>query len=174
LPETIDAAIYLAGINIVKPVEEMTIEEWQKVIDINLTGAFRFAKTCLPGLKRAGTSTFVGISSIMATHPYPNRSPYAASKAGLEGLIRQLAVEWGKYGIATQGVRLGHLEGLMKTGTKSTELLDTVKKHVPSGILIQPEDVGSYIAWLCSGRAQAISGGIIDFDPAYSINRWPL
>ena len=174
LPEKIDLAIYLPGLNVVKSTEELKEEEWDNVINVNLKGAFLFAKAAFKAMKKSGEATFVVISSIMVTHPYPKRLAYASSKAGLEGLVRELAVEWGEYGISTQAIRLGHLSGLMKSTPVDPRLLDSVKVKTPSHRLIEHIDVAKYILWLSEGGAKSVSGGVIDFDPAYTINRWPL
>jgi 3-oxoacyl-[acyl-carrier protein] reductase len=174
LPYEFEAGIYLAGINVVKPAEEMTLSEWGDVLDINLTGFFEFTRACLPAFKRNGGGHLVAISSIMVTHPYPMRSAYAASKAGLEGLIRSLAIEWGKYNVKVNGLRLGHLNGLMKSTSINPNFLESVKSKTPNNNLVNPEAVGKYIEWLLLDSDSCISGSIIDFDPAYTINRWPL
>jgi len=90
----------LAGVNVVEDTQNLSEADWGRVLATNLTGAFLFAKAAFPALAAAGQSAFVGISSINTMHPYPRRAAYAASKAGLEGLIRELAVEWGGHGIA--------------------------------------------------------------------------
>lgn len=174
LPDTIDLAVYLPGLNIVKKTEDLKEEEWDRVMGVNLKGAFLFAKAAFPAMKKSGNATFVVISSIMVTHPYPMRLAYASSKAALEGLTRELAVEWGSYGISTHAIRLGHLSGLMKSTPASPGLLDAVKRKTPSGQLIEPSDVAKYIIWLAEGGARSVSGSITDFDPAYTLNRWPL
>jgi NAD(P)-dependent dehydrogenase (short-subunit alcohol dehydrogenase family) len=174
LPEKIDVAIYLAGVNRVAAAESLSEADWDRVFNVNLKGLFLFAQKAFPALKAAGHSSLIAISSIMATHPYPNRLAYAASKAGLEGLIRALAVEWGEHGIATHALRLGHLSGLMKSTVTNPELLNAVRRHTPSGSLVEPTEVAKYISWLANGGCASISGSIIDFDPAYTLNRWPL
>ena len=174
LPPRIDAAIYLAGINKVQKAEELSEADWDHVLNVNLKGAFLFYQKAFPALKAAKKSSIIGISSIMATHPYPGRIPYTASKAALEGVLRSLAVEWGEYGIATHGIRLGHLEGLMKTTVANPNLLKMVRENSPLHELVQPENVASYIAWLAKGGCHSVSGSIIDFDPGYTINRWPI
>ena len=174
LPKRVDAAIYLAGINVVKDIEVLSEDDWDRVLNVNLRGAYLFAKAVLPSLKNGSDATFITISSIMATHPYPGRTAYATAKAGIEGLTRALAVEWGPYGIATHSIRLGHLVGLMKSTVANPQLLAAVKESTPSGHLIEPNEVAKYINWLCTGGAKAVSGSVIDFDPAYTLNRWPL
>lgn len=174
LPSKIHAAIYVAGINEVCAFEDLSEESWDRVFNVNLKGAFLFAQAALPAMKAAQSACFISISSIMVTHPYPNRLPYAASKAGLEAMTKCMAVEWGQYGISSHCLRLGHVTGLMKSTKTNPKLLDSVKKLTPSGRLTQPEEVGSYVAWLASGGASALNGSVIDFDPGYTINRWPL
>jgi 3-oxoacyl-[acyl-carrier protein] reductase len=174
LPKKIDVAVYLAGVNRVVKAEELTEQVWDEVINVNLRGAFLFAKAAFPALKGAGRSCLVTVSSIMVTHPYPERLPYATAKAGLEGMMRALAVEWGQYGIATHALRLGHISGLMKTTVTNPKMLDAVRQHTPLHKLIMPEEVASYIVWLAQGGCHSVSGSVIDFDPAYTINRWPL
>jgi NAD(P)-dependent dehydrogenase (short-subunit alcohol dehydrogenase family) len=125
-------------------------------------------------LKASGNATFIVISSIMTTHPYPGRAAYTASKAALEGLTRELAVEWGRYGISANCIRLGHLGSLMKTTSANPGLLNAVKDHTPMKHFVEAKDVAAYIIWLAEGGSRSVSGTIIDFDPAYVINRWPL
>lgn len=174
LPEKIDLAVYLPGTNAVKKADELKDKEWDKVFDVNLKGAFLFARAAFPAMKKNGGATFVVISSIMATHPYPHTLAYTASKAGLEGLTRELAVEWGQYGISVNCIRLGHLTEGMQTTPVNPALLPAVRVKTPSHKLIEHAQVASYILWLAEGGARAVSGSVIDFDPAYTINRWPL
>lgn len=173
LPKKIDVAIYIPGLNIVKPLVNLEENEWDRVMDVNLRGAFLFAKAAFPALKAAGNSCFLTISSILTHHPYPDRTAYAAAKAGLEGLTRSLAVEWGSHGISTHCIRLGHLSGFMKSSPSNPALLDAAKKNTPGNVLLEASDVASYVSWLASGGCKAVNGSVIDFDPAYCINRWP-
>ena len=173
LPPVIHLAVYLAGITHAHKTEEMPLADWQRVLAVNLTGAFLLAKHAFAGLKK-GRGTFVTISSINATHPYPQRVAYAATKSALEGLTRELAVEWGEHGISTHCLRLGHLSKLMKTTEFNPKMFPIIQKRIPSGRLIEPEDVASYILWLAEGGAKAVSGTVIDFDPAYIINIKPI
>lgn len=173
LPEKIDLAIYLAGINHIETAISLSDADWQRVIDINLTGAFRFARGAFKGLSRAGESHLIFISSIMATHPYPCRVAYASAKSGIEGLTRSLAVEWGESGISVNAIRLGHLDGLMRSSAISKNFLDNVKASTPSGKLINPKTAAKYICWLSMNSASEISGSVFDLDPAYTINRFP-
>lgn len=170
LPDRIDAACYIAGTTRIGPTEALSDSDWEHVLDVNLSGAFRFARAAHAGLKHArGSLIFIG--SIMGTHPYPGRAAYAASKIGLEGLGNSLAVEWGRDAIHTHTIRLGPLSGLMKT-VSSPRLLEAVRAHIPDGKLIDPADVARFLVFLVE-HGQAM-GPVVDFDPAFTINRWPL
>ena len=180
LPPRIDLAVYAAGTNIVKPVHELKEKEWDEVMDVNLRGAFLLARAAFPGLK-AAKGTFVTISSINSAFPYPNRAAYCTSKAAIEGLTTQLAVEWGQYGISTHCIRLGPLDKLMKATTANAAnpaalegILSAIKKRMPHHELIPPEAVANYIVMLGNGGAQWVTGAVIDFDAGYTLNIYPL
>ncbi len=173
LPKHIDMTVYAAGINLVKPIQEITEKEWDEVMGVNLRGAFLFARAAFEGLQ-AARGTFVTISSMNARYPYPNRAAYTASKAGIEGLTRQLAVEWGPYGISTHSIRLGPLNKLMRTTKANPLMLEATKKRLLHHELIPPEAVGDYIVTLGDGRAKWISGSVIDFEGGFTLNAYPL
>lgn len=173
LPPRVDLAVYLPGINVVKPFVSMSDDEWTDVLETNLGGAFRFARAVYPSLLASSAPQLVFVSSIMVTHPYPQRAPYAASKGGLEALARSLAVEWGHF-CTTYALRLGHLTGLMKSTQTSAGLLDQVKRHVPSEQLVNPQDIAQFVLTCHKADARYLNGSIIDMDHGYTINRWPL
>jgi NAD(P)-dependent dehydrogenase (short-subunit alcohol dehydrogenase family) len=180
LPSRIDLAIYAAGINVVKPVHELAESEFDKVMNVNVRGAFLFAKAAFSGLKLS-KGVFVTISSINSVFPYPNRIAYCTSKAALEGLTTQLAVEWGEYGISTHCIRLGPLERLMKSTVANASnpsalegILEAVRKRMPQHALIPAEAVANYILTLGNGSAQWVTGAVINFDGGYTRNIYPL
>lgn len=173
LPPRIDMAVYAAGINVVKLVHELTEQEWDEVMSVNVRGAFLFARAAFAGLKTA-QGAFVTISSMNAAFPYPNRAAYCTSKAALEGLTRQLAVEWGEHGISTHAIRLGPLNKLMKTTKANPAILEAIKKRLPQHELIPPEAVANYIVMLGGGGAPWMTGSVIDFDAGYTRNIYPL
>jgi NAD(P)-dependent dehydrogenase (short-subunit alcohol dehydrogenase family) len=169
LPSKIDLALYLPGKNVISSIEDLELKDWKKIIAINLTGAFLLAKHAAKRLKESN-GCFISISSILSQHPYPDRSAYAVSKAGLETLTRCLAVE----GILSHCIRLGHLDSYTKSWPKNPQVLKAVKDKTPSHRLPTREDVANYILWLVQGGCKAVSGSTIDFDAGYCINRWPL
>lgn len=170
----LDLGIYLTGTNITKSIEDLTRDDIQSIFQTNVFGAFNFAKNNLERIKSGHNPTFVFISSIMVTHPYPNRTAYAASKAAIEGLSNALAVELGEHGISSICIRLGHLSSLMKSTKTNPALLDQVKSAAPQGNLIDPIEVADFIIDMHSSKIKALNGSVIDFDAGYTKNRWPL
>ncbi len=180
LPSRIDLAVYAAGDNVVKPVQELSEAEFDHVMNVNMRGAFLLARAAFAGLK-AAKGTFITVSSINSVFPYPNRTAYCTSKAALEGLTMQLGVEWGEHSIATHCIRLGPLDKLMKaTRAKAANpaaldgLLATIKKRMPAHELIPSEAVAEYIVHLAAGGARWMTGQVTDFDAGYTRNIYPL
>lgn len=173
LPPRIDMAVYAAGINVIKPIHELTEQEWDEVMNVNLRGAFLFARAAFASLK-AARGAFVTISSMNAVAPYPNRAAYSTSKAAIEGLTKQLAVEWGEHGISTHAIRLGPLNKLMRTTKANPAILEATKKRLPQHELIPPEAVADYIVALGKGIAPWVTGAVIDFDAGFTLNAYPL
>jgi NAD(P)-dependent dehydrogenase (short-subunit alcohol dehydrogenase family) len=172
IPNQTNLGIYAAGINVVKPLEDMSNSDWDSVFEINVTAAFRFAKAMERKFPDDGSGVLVFISSIMSTHPYPNRLAYASSKGAIESLTKALAVEAnGKF--STFGIRLGHIDALMSTTKTNPKLLEKVKSLSPGNELTQPREVADLIRDLIP-HARLINGAIIDADRGYTINRWPL
>ena len=172
LPPQFEAGIYCAGINQVKDLSELSDADWDEVLDVNLSAAFRFAQRASASLSDGGTLVFIG--SIMATHPYPGRVPYAAAKAGLEGLGRALSVELGGRGIRVHVLRLGHLPGLMKSTKVGQDLLTRVAETSALNSTLDPSGVASFVSWLCSDSARTFTSGVHELDSGYVRNRWPL
>lgn len=175
LPLRIDMAVYAPGTSVIKPIQELTEAEWDEVMNVNLKGAFLFARAAFVALK-AAKGVFVAVSSMNSLHPYPNRSVYSASKAGLEGLVKELAVEWGEHGISTHAIRLGPLDKLMKVVKTQANpaVLEATRKRLPQHELIPAEAVADYIVALGSGFAPWVTGSSIDFDAGFTLNAYPL
>lgn len=172
LPKTVHLAIYAAGVNKVQTLEETTDRDWEEVIEVNLSGAFRFARAVAQRFPKNGSGVLVFISSIMSTHPYPNRLAYSSSKGAIESLTKALAVE-AEGEFSTFAVRLGHINALMSTTKTNPRLLDEVKRLSIDKRLSEPSEVAKFISSLLP-FAGLINGTTIEADRGYTLNRWPL
>lgn len=160
----IDVLCHNAGIYPHSRLENMTLAEWQKVIDTNLTSTFLTVKAVIPSMKNQGGGKIVITSSISGPKTaLPGFSHYTASKAGISGFIRTAAVELAKYKININAVEPGNImtEGFEATGP---EHINNMIRAIPLGRLGTPEDVAHAILFLSSKEANFITGQSIIID----------
>lgn len=144
------------------PVEAMDEDEWRKVLDVNLTGAFLCSRACLPSMKARGWGRIVNIASQAGrTRTDIAGAHYAASKAGMMGLARTLAVEAGKDGITCNSIAPGRIETPM-AAEAGAAVNAAYLTRIPVGRLGTPDDVAAAVAFLASEEAGFISGVTLD------------
>jgi NAD(P)-dependent dehydrogenase (short-subunit alcohol dehydrogenase family) len=148
-----------AGVVASYPVESLPEETWDRVLAVNLTSQVRLAKALLPHLRAAGPgSAIVAIASINALLGLSSIPAYCASKAGLLGLVRALADEFGPQGIRVNGVCPGYIETPMLARALSDEKTRAAFSSGPLRRLGKPEELGSTVRFLLSDEASFING----------------
>ena len=150
------------------PLEEVTVEEWDRTMHVNLRGQFLMCRAVLPPMKAAGFGRIVNIASMTGKNPLYNRAPYATSKIGVIGLTRTLADEVGDHDINVNAICPGPVEGprIERVFERQAEARDVPYERVveeakadsPRGELVNPEDVGQLARFLCSPDADRITG----------------
>ncbi|RXZ00548.1 SDR family NAD(P)-dependent oxidoreductase [Fictibacillus sp. S7] len=166
---TIDILINNAGINIAKPALEVTEEDWDRILDINLKGAFfcsqAAAKIMVP--KKAGK--IVNIASQMAFVGYFNRAAYCASKGGMVQMTKALAVEWAQHKINVNAVAPTFIETEM-TGKmfKDEAFKADVLRRIPLGELAEPSDISNAALYLSSNVSKFVTGETIKVDGGWT------
>ena len=165
----IDILINNAGIAIQKPALEMTLDEWKKIIDVNLTGVFLCSQAVGRVMVKQGGGVIINMASMLGFIAIPKRSAYCASKAGVIGLTKELAVEWAKYGIRVVGVAPGWVATkrvieLTKKGIVNEEVVKTL---TPMGRMAAPEEVAKLMVFLASDDASFITGETVLIDGGY-------
>lgn len=164
----IDVLVCAAGImEDLTPSETFPDSLWQKVIDINLTGAFYCNRAAIPVMKKQKKSHIINIVSGAAKMPCPGLIAYAASKAGLAAVTRTLAAEYGKYGIRVNGLMPGRTKTPLMIGRFE---VDDATGVVPIGRFGKPEDIADLIAFLISDEADFIHGALINISGGMSID----
>ena len=173
----VDFLVHCAGNNIRAPVLELSAEDWSRVLDTHLTGAFLFSKAVGRRLVEQGEGgRVVFMSSVAATAPVPERGAYSPAKAGLIGLAGVLSLEWAEYGINVNAVCPGMVLTPMTEMVYKREpaLRDQRLKRMPARREAYPEEVADLVLFLCSDRATHISGTAIPIDGAFLNNGFML
>ena len=160
---TIDALVCNAGITRDGLMLRMTLEDWQAVIDTNLSGAFHFVKAAYrPMMKQRGGS-IVTVSSVVGVNGNAGQTNYAASKAGLIGFTKSVAKELGGRGVRANVVAPGYIATDM-TADLGEAVLDGITAQIPLRRTGQPGDIAAAVAFLCSPAASYITGHVLHVD----------
>jgi len=158
-----------AGINIRKPVIDFTLAEWRAVLDTNLTGAFLACRSFVPHMKGQGYGRILNLTSIMSHVALPGRSAYAASKSGLLGFTRALALELAPEQITVNGISPGPIATEMNTPIiQNPEANQQFISRIPLGRWGKVEEVGQLALYLCSEEAGFITGADILIDGGWT------
>ena len=171
--DSIDILVNNAGMTINTPAEEMTLDEWNTVIDVNLSGVFRCTRHIGDYMISQESGSIINISSIsafIANYPQPQVS-YNASKAALEGFKNQLAAEWATHGIRVNNINPGYVR---------TELIDGVLEADPAMAeqwfdqmlldeMATPDDIAPLAVYLASDAASYVTGTSVIIDGGYTV-----
>jgi len=176
----LDALIYCAGIGFFSPIVDMPIEQWDKVIAVNLNGAFYFAQAVAKQMiRQRSRGCLLFISSIASTHNTNQVSSYCASKAGLNMLVKCLASELGNHRIRANAVMPGVTDTALTAQMLQKERYrKMLKATIPLGRWGQPEEIVALLEFLASDKALYINGQAIVIDGGYTTRQipdwWPL
>ncbi|MEV4756281.1 3-oxoacyl-ACP reductase FabG [Micromonospora sp. NPDC049559] len=141
----------------------MSEEQFTRVVDTNLTGAFRCARRASAKMLRARWGRMIFVSSVVGLYGGPGQVNYAASKAGLVGIARSITRELGGRNITANVVAPGFIDTDM-TAVLTDERKAEILKAIPAGRMANPDEVASVITWLAGDAAGYISGAVIPVD----------
>lgn len=158
----LDVLVNSAGITKDRTLAKMTVEEWQKVIDVNLTSVFNCSKLALPMII-ANQGNIISISSFSALRGNFGQTNYDAAKAGIIGFTKTLSKEVGKFGVRVNAVAPGFIESKM-TDAIPEEIKSMVKRLISLGRTGKPEEVAKVIAFLASDEASYLTGNVVNVD----------
>ena len=149
-----------AGITKDNILMRMKEDEWNQVIDTNLSALYRLSKACLRGMTKARWGRIINVTSVVGSMGNAGQSNYAATKAGAEGMARSLARELGSRSITVNCVAPGFIDTDMTRALADAQR-DALQSQIPLGRLGAPEDVAATVAFLASDAAQYITGETI-------------
>ncbi len=156
----IDILVNNAGITKDGLSMRMSEEDWNNVITVNLTSAFLIAQACLRGMMKQRSGRIINISSVVGTAGNPGQANYVASKAGVNGLTKTLALELAPRGVTVNSVSPGFIKTPM-TDKLSEEQQSSLAKDIPAGRFGDPEDISGIVAFLASDLSSYITGQTI-------------
>ena len=154
----IDALVNNAGIAVFKPMLDVTLEDWQRVLAVNLTGPFLMTQAVAPIMRDQGGGTIVNITSISGLRASTLRVAYGTSKAGLAHLTKQQAAELAQHGIRVNAVAPGPVDTAMAKAVHTPEIRADYHDHIPLNRYGLESELANAICFLCSNQASYITG----------------
>ena len=149
----------IAGKN--APLDEYELEEWRRVIDIDLNGTFYVNRAVLPGMKARNYGRIVNIASIAGKEGNPNAAAYAAAKAGVIGLTKAVGKECAKYDIAINAITPATAKTRILDELKP-EFIDYMLSRIPRGRFLEVEEAANMVAWLVSKENSFTTASVFD------------
>jgi 2-deoxy-D-gluconate 3-dehydrogenase len=168
--DRIDILFNNAGINIRRPPHEMTLAEWQEVLNANLTSAFLMSKAVYPAMKRQGGGKIVNIGSMTSIFGAGFAPAYAASKGGVVQLTKSMALAWAADNIQVNAILPGWFDTELteKAREEIPGLHERVLARIPLGRWAKPADMAGTAIWLASAASNYVTGIAIPVDGGYT------
>jgi meso-butanediol dehydrogenase/(S,S)-butanediol dehydrogenase/diacetyl reductase len=167
----LDILVNNAGITQRADFRHIADDEWQEIIDVNLTAAMRLSRDALSLLKISGKSSIINISSIMERVHVRQLSAYSTTKAALAGMSRAMAVEYAAYDVRVNYICPGYAEtGMTKRILRDPRIREGLINRTPMGRFVNPEDIAKSALFLASDEASFITGEGLTVDGGMSIS----
>lgn len=170
----VDVCVSNAAItDTIAPAHRMSLAQWRRDIEVNLTGAFRAVQACLGGMRERGWGRIVVISSGAAVGGLPGQVAYSASKAGLLGMVRTIAAESVARGVTANAVLPG-MVATEKVLAMPTEVRVRLDEAIPAGRMAEPAEVAALVSYLAAEQAGYVTGQAIGIDGGLGLNTFTL
>jgi gluconate 5-dehydrogenase len=161
----IDILVNNAGIQIRGPLEDFKLEDWNRLLSINLTGAFLVSKSVVKSMIERKAGKIINICSIQSELARPSISPYTASKGGVRNLTRGMATDWGKYNIQVNGIAPGYFKTEMTKALYEDEKFDAwLCGRTPANRWGNPEELVGTLIYLASNASNYVNGHLVYVD----------
>jgi 3-oxoacyl-[acyl-carrier protein] reductase len=172
----VDVVLANAGIAHKVPLAELSDEQWDHTLDIDLGGVFRIVRAAAPAMRKRGQGCVIAMSSIMGVaYGWDEHVHYSAAKSGVVGLVRGLAVELAKDGIRVNGIAPGYIrtaQALSEQHSLGPAGLEAAAGFIPLGRVGEPEEIADVAVFLASQAARYITGQVIVVDGGLLVGRY--
>jgi 2-deoxy-D-gluconate 3-dehydrogenase len=167
----VDILVNNAGINVRKPVHELALDEWRRVLDTNLTSAFLCSKAAYPAFKAVGRGKIINIGSMMSLFGASFAPAYGSSKGGIVQLTKSMAVAWARDNIQVNAVLPGWIDTELTQNARREVpgLHDSVLRRTPAGRWGGIDDMAGVAVFLASAASDFVTGTAIPVDGGYSV-----
>jgi 3-oxoacyl-[acyl-carrier protein] reductase len=159
----VDILIANAGISRRTPLEDTATAEWRDVMEVNLSSVFTLTRAVAPAMARRGWGRVIAIGSILGTTGAAGMGPYAASKAGLAGLMKAVALEFADRGVTANTIAPGYIRTKMMD-MNPPEVIAGILSRIPVGFFGSPDDVAACVLWLAGQSGRFVTGATIDLN----------
>jgi gluconate 5-dehydrogenase len=161
----IDILVNNAGIQIRGPLEDFSLDDWNRLISINLTGAFLVSKSVVKSMIERKAGKIINICSIQSELARPSIAPYTASKGGVRNLTRGMATDWGRYNIQINGIAPGYFKTAMTKALYEDEKFDSwLCGRTPANRWGNPEELVGTLIYLSSEASNYVNGHLVYVD----------
>lgn len=164
----LDILVNSAGIALLAPALELGIDDWRRTLDVNLTGSWLMARAAGRVMVEQGYGRIVNLASQAASSGLEKHAAYCASKAGINGLTRTLAVEWGPHGVTVNAVSPTVV--LTELGRRAWDnpAGEAQREEIPARRFAEPSEIAAAVAYLASGEAAMVNGAELRVDGGFT------
>ena len=164
----VDVLINNAGINVLNDVEQIVATDWAAMLQVNLTAPLRLMQAFVPGMRARCWGRVLNISSIFSVVTKERRAAYSTTKAGLNGLTRTAATEFGPDNVLVNALCPGYVETALTHQNNSPADIERICASIPLGRLAKPEELARYAGFLCSEENTYLTGQAIVVDGGFT------
>ena len=166
----VDILVNNAGINIRGPIETLSVDDWDAVVNANLKGAWLGCRAVVPGMKARRWGRIINLSSMMADISMPDRTPYSASKGGMSAMSRSLSLELAQFGVTVNNLCPGPFATEINTPLlNDPEVNARVVSKIPMARWGDPQELGAVAIFLASEASSFMTGASLTIDGGYSV-----
>jgi gluconate 5-dehydrogenase len=165
----VDVLVNNTGMTLRKPLVELGADEWQQLLDVNLTSAFLVARAVAPGMIERGGGKIVNVCSVMSELARPTTGGYAATKGALKMLTRSMCAEWARHGIQANGLAPGYIRTDLTEPLQADAEFDAwLRTRVPAGRWGETSELGGAVVFLASSASDFVNGQLLFVDGGLS------